>query len=52
MAKCPHCRSKELYLKRTSPMDVWGCRNCERKIKILRERGFTDKEIKALICRR
>ena len=48
MAKCPYCKGKNLYLKRTSPMDIYGCRDCEAKIKILREEGLSEDKIKAL----
>lgn len=46
--KCPHCRGKNLYLKRTWPTEVYGCRDCEAKIKYLRECGMTDEQIKKL----
>jgi DNA-directed RNA polymerase subunit RPC12/RpoP len=47
--KCPYCNGRNLYLKRTWPMEVYGCRDCEKKIKFLREKGLTDKEIKKII---
>ena len=47
--KCPYCKGKNLYLKRTSPFVQYGCRDCERKIKTYRESGLTDKQIKNLL---
>lgn len=44
--KCPHCRGKNLYLKRTSPMDAWGCKDCEKKVKYLGKQGLSKKQIK------
>ena len=43
--KCPYCKGKNLYLKRTSPMEVWGCKDCEKKTKYLEERGLSRKQI-------
>lgn len=48
--KCPYCKGKNLYLKRTSPIEKWGCKDCEKKIKIMRENGMSDKDIKKIIC--
>lgn len=50
--KCPYCKGKNLYLKRTSPIEKYGCRDCEKRIKSLREYGLSDKEIKRVIERR
>lgn len=47
--KCSYCNGKNLYLKRTSLFRKYGCRDCERKIKVYRECGFTDKQIKNLL---
>lgn len=47
--KCPNCKGKNLYLKRTNPVEKWGCRDCEKKIKILRSKGMRDNEIKKII---
>lgn len=47
--KCPYCKGKNLYLKRTWPTEKYGCRDCEKKIKFLREKGLSEKEIKKLI---
>lgn len=44
--KCPYCKGKNLYLKRTSPVEQYGCRDCERKIEKLRAAGMSDREIK------
>lgn len=30
--KCPYCKGRNLYLKRTSPAEVYGCRDCEKKV--------------------
>lgn len=48
--KCLYCKSKNLYLKRTSPVEKYGCRDCERKVKIMRENGMSGKDIKKVIC--
>ena len=47
--KCPYCRGKNLYLKRTSPFEQYGCRDCEARIKYMRECGMTDDQIKKVI---
>lgn len=47
--RCPYCKGKNLYLKRTSPMTVYGCRDCEHKVKLLREKGLSDSEIKKVL---
>lgn len=47
--KCPYCKGKNLYLKRTSPMEVYGCRDCEKKAKYLEEQGLTRKQIEKVI---
>lgn len=46
--RCPYCHGKNLYLKRTWPTEVHGCRDCEAKIKYLRKCGMTDEKIKPL----
>ena len=48
--KCPYCKGKNLYLKRTSLFEKYGCRDCERKIKIMRENGMSDRDIRKVIC--
>ena len=48
MANCPYCKGKNLYLKRTWPQEKYGCRDCEKKIKYLREQGLSDIQIKKL----
>jgi transposase-like protein len=47
--KCPYCKGKNLYLKRTSPVVKYGCRDCEKKVKYLRECGLTDKQIEKVL---
>lgn len=47
--KCPYCKGKNIYLKRTSPVEKYGCRDCEKKIKYLRECGLNDKQIEKVI---
>ena len=46
--KCPYCKGKNLYLKRTSPMEVYGCRDCEKEKQYLKECGLSDDQIKTL----
>lgn len=50
--KCPYCKGKNLYLKRTFPIEKYGCRDCEKRVKLLCEHGLSDKEIKRIIERR
>lgn len=47
--KCPYCKGQNLYLKRTSPREKYGCRDCERKIKTMRENGMSESDIKKII---
>lgn len=47
--KCPYCKGKNLYLKRTSPVNVYGCRDCEKKVRYLKELGLTKEQIKKVI---
>ncbi len=47
--RCSYCGGKNLYIKRTSPMVVYGCRDCEKKVKYLRECGLNNKQIKKVI---
>lgn len=47
--KCPYCKSKNIYLKRTFPTEKYGCIDCEKKIEYLRECGFNDKQIEKVI---
>lgn len=44
--KCNYCNGKNLYLRRTSPMEVWGCRDCDKKVIKLKKEGLTDSQIK------
>ncbi len=46
--KCPYCKGKNLYLKRTSPMDVYGCRDCEKKVKYMQECGLSKQQIEKI----
>jgi glutaredoxin len=46
--KCPYCKGKNLYLKRTSPMEAYGCRDCEEKAEYLLKCGLTKKQIMTL----
>ena len=43
--KCPYCKGKNLYLKRTSPIEVLGCRDCEKKTKHLEKQGLSKEQI-------
>ncbi len=47
--KCPYCKGKNLYVKRTFPVEKYGCRDCEKKVKYLRECGLTDKQIEKVV---
>lgn len=47
--RCPYCNGKNLYLKQTSPIYKYGCRDCEKKVKYLREFGLNDKQIEKVI---
>ena len=47
--KCPLCKCDTLYIKRTFPLEKVGCKNCEAKVKYLRECGLTDKQIEKVI---
>lgn len=47
--KCPYCKGTNLYIRRTSPMLVLGCKDCDRKVKLLKSKGLSDTEIKEII---
>ncbi|MEK4907385.1 hypothetical protein [Niallia sp. FSL M8-0099] len=47
--KCPYCRGKNLYLKQTSLVVKYGCRDCDKKVKLMRENGMSDKDIMKVI---
>lgn len=47
--KCPYCNGENLYLKRTSPVEKLGCRDCEKKMQYLRKCGLNDTQIKKVI---
>ena len=49
--KCPYCKGKNIYLKRTWPEEVYGCRDCDKKVKLLRDKGLTESEIRQIITR-
>ena len=46
--KCLYCGGKNIYLKRTSPIYVYGCKACEKKVKYLKEQGMEKSQIKKL----
>lgn len=46
--KCPYCGGKNLYVKRTSPIEQYGCRDCEKEMKYLKSCGMTKEQIKKL----
>ncbi len=48
-AKCSYCNGKNLYLKRTSPTEKLGCRDCENKVKLLEAKGLNRAEILKII---
>lgn len=50
MAKCPYCKGRNLYLKRTFPVEKWGCKDCEKRIAIMRRNGMNEKDIRKVIC--
>ncbi len=47
--KCPYCKGKNLYLKRTSPIEKLGCRDCDKRIEVMRDSGMSDSDIKRVI---
>lgn len=47
--KCPYCNGKNLYLKRTWPTEVYGCKDCEKKVDILKKNGMSKSEIKKFL---
>ena len=47
--KCPYCKGKNLYLKATFPVEKYGCRDCEKKVKYLQKCGLNDKQIEKVI---
>lgn len=44
--KCPYCAGKNIYLKCAWPMVKYGCRDCDRTVAMLREKGLSDVDIK------
>jgi len=49
--KCPYCDGKNLYIRRTSPIEVLGCRDCDKKVKMLKAKGLSEKDIKRFITK-
>ena len=49
--RCPYCKGKNLYLKQTSPVEKYGCRDCENKVEYLRKCGLNNKQIEKVIKR-
>ena len=47
--KCPHCKGTNLYLKRTFPIEQYGCKDCEEKVNYLRQCGLNNNQIKKII---
>ena len=47
--KCSYCKGKNLYLKRTSPVEIYGCKDCEKKVAILQRHGLGKDEIKKIL---
>lgn len=47
--KCPYCKGENLYLKRTSPVEVYGCKDCEKKAKTMQQHGLSKSEIKKIL---
>jgi DNA-directed RNA polymerase subunit RPC12/RpoP len=47
--KCPYCKGKNLYLKRTWPTEVYGCKDCEVKAALLQKKGLSKKEIEKIL---
>lgn len=47
--KCPYCKGKDLFIKRTSPFLTYGCRACDRRVDIMRKNGMKDKDIVKVI---
>ncbi|MCL2312352.1 MAG: hypothetical protein FWC41_07690 [Firmicutes bacterium] len=47
--RCPYCRKDSLYIRRTSPVIKFGCRNCDKKVKILLESGMSKENISLII---
>lgn len=50
--KCPYCKSKNLYLKRTFPTEIYSCKDCEKKIQHLRKCGLNNRQIEKVIKRK
>ena len=46
---CPVCKGENVYCRRTSPVATLGCRDCDREVKRLEEKGFTEKQIIKLL---
>jgi len=50
--KCTYCGGKDLYLKRTWPIEVYGCHDCEKKIRYMREQGLREEQIKKIMTKK
>ena len=47
--KCRFCNGENFYLKITSHSDKYVCKDCEDKIKYLRESGLTDQQAEKVL---
>ena len=47
--RCPYCNGTNLYLRRTFPETVMGCKDCDNRIDKLKEKGFSQKEAEKFI---
>lgn len=50
--KCPRCKGKNLYLKRTFPTERYGCKDCEKEIQYFRKHRLNNKQIEEAIKRK
>ena len=49
--KCPYCKGKNLYPRRTSPMLVMGCRDCDKRVDIMQKNGMSKRDILKVLSR-
>lgn len=49
-SKCPYCKGVNLYLRRSWPVEKYGCKDCERRVKIMQDAGMSKEEIKQVIA--
>ena len=47
--RCPKCGGENIYLKRTFPVEKYGCKDYEKKVKYLCEGGLNNKQIEKVI---